>query len=69
MTENSSIFVKYSETRDNFQYYETKKEFIRPKLTEIWSFEICIFLKYFEKIEELIVLKGLTNGGKHGNVL
>ena len=38
--ENSSIFMTYSETRAHLQSFDTKMEFIRPKLTEILQFEI-----------------------------
>ena len=59
--------MTYSETRAHLQSFETKMEFIQPKLTEIWQYEIWKKFKYFEKIEKLMVLKGLTNGGKHEN--
>ena len=45
--ENSSIFMIYSEIRAHLQSFETKIEFIQPKLTEIWQFEIWKFLKIF----------------------
>ena len=59
--------MTYSETRSHLQSFETKMEFIRPKLTDIWQYEIWKKFKYFEKIEKLMGLKGLTNGGKHEN--
>ena len=37
--------MTYSETRAHLQSFETKMEFIRPKLTEILQFEIWKFLK------------------------
>ena len=59
--------MPFLETRAHLQSFETKMEFIRPKLTEIWPFEIWILKKKIEKIEKLIDVKGLTNGGKRGN--
>ena len=41
--------MTYSETRAHFQSFETKMEFICPKLTEIWQFEIWKFLKIIRK--------------------
>ena len=38
-----------SGTRAHFQSFETKIEFIRPKLTEIWQFEIWKFEKIIRK--------------------
>ena len=38
-------FMPFLETRAHLQSFETKMEFIRPKLTTIWPFEICIFKK------------------------
>ena len=37
--------MTYSETRAHLQSFETKMEFIRPKLTEILQFEIWKFFK------------------------
>ena len=41
--------MTYSETRAHLQSFENKMEFIRPKLTEIWQFEILVFLKINRK--------------------
>ena len=41
--------MTYSETRAHFQSFETTMEFIQPKLTEIWQFEIWKFLKIIRK--------------------
>ena len=59
--------MTFSETRTHLQSFETKMEFIRPKFTEMWQFEIWKFLKIIRKIEKLMVLEGLTNGGEHEN--
>ena len=59
--------MPFLETKAHLQSFETKMEFIQPKLTEIWPFEIWIFKKQIEKIEKLIDVKGLINDGKHAN--
>ena len=37
--------MTYSETRAHLQSFENKIEFIRPKLTEIWQFEILKIIR------------------------
>ena len=41
--------MPFFETRAHLQSFETKMEFIRPKLTETWPFEIWIFKKINRK--------------------
>ena len=61
--------MPFFKTRANLQSYDTKMEFIRPKLMKIWSFEIWIFfINKIEKIANLTIVKGLTNGEKYGKL-
>ena len=41
--------MPFLEARAHLQSFETKMEFIRPKLTETWPFEIWIFKKINRK--------------------
>ena len=41
--------MTYSETKAHLYSFESKMEFIRLKLTEIWPFEIWVFLKINRK--------------------